>query len=156
MLKIYLAHQVSGLDFETVVSYFETTARELESFGFDVLAPMTAKGYLRTEREFRPHGYGNPVSSNHAIFERDQWMVRQADIVFVNLDGMTEPSIGCTMELAWASLLGKHTIVVMAPDNPHQHAFVLEAADIVFGVFEDAMDYLFLLINGDMRSDFDG
>jgi len=150
-MKIYLAHQISGSSFDEVVKYFEETRGELDDWDYDVYSPMTAKGYLRTEIEFKAHGYDNPVSTNHAIFERDKWMISQVDIVYVNLMGMSSTSIGCMMELAWASLLGKHTIVAMEQNNPHRHAFVLEAADIVFDDFESAMDYLEKLSYGEMR-----
>jgi nucleoside 2-deoxyribosyltransferase len=74
-------------------------------------------------------------------------MVRNCDIILTDLTGMTRNSIGCCMEMAWASLLGKHSIVVMEKENPHRHAFVLEAADIVFETLEEAIEYLKLLVN---------
>jgi nucleoside 2-deoxyribosyltransferase len=118
---------------------------------------MTAKGYLRTEIKFKASGYQNPVSTNHAIYERDKWMVEQCDIVLMDLTYAKFASIGCTMELAWASLLNKHTIIVMGEDNVHRHAFILEAADIIFATMDDAIGYLRLLRSGKMeteRSDY--
>lgn len=152
-MNIYIAHQISGLGFQEVIDYFEGTKAALEELGFFVFSPMTAKGYFRNEIKFKEHGYeGLPVSTNHAIYERDKWMVSQSDVVYVNLTGMERNSIGCMMELAWASLLGKHTIVVMEKDNPHRHAFVLEAGDIVLETEEEAMDYFSKLVVGDMRT----
>lgn len=147
-MKIYLAHPISGLSYEEVVKYYQDTTAELKALGYDVLCPMTGKGYLRTEIKFKAEGYGNPVSTNHAIFERDHWMVTQSDVVFVNLSGTQIVSIGSVMELAWAAEQGKQTIVVMEPGNIHRHAFVLEAADIVFDTYEEAMNYLAVLISG--------
>jgi hypothetical protein len=72
-------------------------------------------------------------------------MVHQSDVVYVNLLKTVAPSIGCIMELAWAHDLGKHTVVVMQKDNPHRHAFVLEAADVVFEEERDALRYLMKL-----------
>jgi nucleoside 2-deoxyribosyltransferase len=146
-MHIYLAHQISGLDYKTVKDYYDKVTKIMKELGLEPLCPMTAKGTLRTETNFKSEGYGTPVSCNHAIFERDQWMVRNCDIILTDLTGMTRSSIGCCMEMAWASLLGKHSIVVMEKLNPHRHAFVLESADIVFETLEEAIEYLKLLVN---------
>lgn len=142
-MKIYVAHPITGLSGDDVIKYFDGMKLLLEPVGYDVLQPMTAKGYFRTEKEFKSNGYtGRPVSSNHAIIERDNWMVSMADVVFVDLTGAQSVSIGCIMELAWAHQLRKHSVVVMEDDNIHKHAFVLEAADIVFSQFSDSIEYL--------------
>lgn len=145
---VYLAGPITGRSGMDVITGFEVTKAHLEALGFRVLHPMTGKGYLRTDPALKAHGYTTAESSNHAIYERDQWMVRQADVVLMNLLGAKEKSIGCMMELAWASLLGRHTVVVMGEENPHLHAFVLEAADIVFPELQAAMDYLAELVRG--------
>ena len=72
-------------------------------------------------------------------------MVKMADIIFVNLVGAAAVSIGSCMELAWGDDNDKHTIVALEPENIHQHAFVLDCADIVFPAEQDAFDYLALL-----------
>jgi nucleoside 2-deoxyribosyltransferase len=114
---------------------------------------MTGKGYLRTELKLKAHGFDNPISTNHAIVKRDQWMIGQSDIVLVDLTGAERVSIGCMFELAWAMEKGKHTIVIMEKDNIHQHAFVIDSADIVFETPKDAMDYLEDLSDGKLRTE---
>jgi nucleoside 2-deoxyribosyltransferase len=141
--KIYLAGPISGKTGPEVVDYFKSMSETLKGIGFDVASPMTGKDSMRTELKFKAEGYGNPVSSNHAIFERDKWMVQNSNIILCNLSTATERvSIGSMYELAWASYLGKHTIVVMGKENIHRHAFVLEAADVVFETMEEALEYL--------------
>jgi nucleoside 2-deoxyribosyltransferase len=148
-MKIYLARAISGCSYEEVRKYYEDMYQIFQPCGYDILCPMTAKGELRNELEFRPSGYDNtPTATNHAIIERDRWMCKMADVVFVNLLGTKNPSIGCCMELAWAHDAGKHTIVVMEKVNTHRHAFVLEAADVVFENQEDAIRYICTLQNG--------
>lgn len=147
-MEIYLARPISGQSYETVVDYYKETSDTLKALGYDVLCPMTGKQYLRNEISFKAAGYGNPVSTNHAIIERDRWMVKKADVVYAYLSNATITSIGTCMELAWVHDAGKHTIVVMEQGNIHRHAFVLEAADIVFETHEEAIEYLTLLING--------
>jgi nucleoside 2-deoxyribosyltransferase len=150
-MKIYLAHPISRLTPDQVISYYEHTTRECQKLGYKVLCPMTAKGYLRTEEKYRATGYDNPVATNHAIYERDQWMVKNCDVLLCDLIGRAGFSVGCTMEMAWASLLGKHTIAVIPAESEYQHAFILEAADIVFETMDEAMEYLDSLINGKIK-----
>ena len=142
-MRIYCCHPISGAPVKQVFGYYDEVVKTLEDMGYIVLSPMTGKGQLRTELEFCAVGYeGCPAASNHAIFQRDMWMVRQADLVYANLLNTTRVSIGTMMELAWASLLGKHVIVAMEKDSYHRHAFVLEAASIVFEDHDSALDYL--------------
>jgi nucleoside 2-deoxyribosyltransferase len=143
---IYTAGSISGQTAGAVKEYFASTKRRLEALGYKVLNPMTAKNYFRNEIKFKAHGYDDyPASTNHAIFERDKWMVSQCDIIYCNLTMAEIVSIGSMMELAIGACLGKHTVLAMQTGNIHQHAFVLEAADIVWETHEEAMMYLKLL-----------
>jgi len=140
-MKVYLAGFISGYSYDDVENDFNSRKWHLERLGYEVLSPMTGKGQLRNEIELKAYDYSNPVSCNHAIFERDKWMVSNCDIVFANLLNPKHVSIGITMELAWASLLGKHTVVVMEESNVHKHAFIIESADIIFNNMGDALQY---------------
>jgi len=148
-LKVYCAHPISGLTWDEVVNYYNGIKEKLETIGLSVFQPMTGKGEIRTEisERFQPLNFKSAVASNHAIFERDQWMVRNSDILYLDLTGAELTSIGCMMELAWASLLGKYTVVVMDKENIHRHAFVVEAADIVFENADTALVYLEKMVN---------
>lgn len=142
-MTIYLAGPISGKGYDEVVDKYKEVSPILIHMGYKVLCPMVGKKHLRNETDFQAHGFKYPVSSNHAIFERDKWMVDQCDIVLCDLSPSGDRvSIGSIMELAWASMLGKHTLVVMQEGNIHRHAFVIEAADIVFEVRDDALKYL--------------
>jgi nucleoside 2-deoxyribosyltransferase len=147
MTNIYLAHPISGYGAQQILDYYANARHDLEDYYY-ILNPMTNKAYLRNEIELKPYGYDNPVATNHAIYGRDTWMVRQADIVYVDFTAASHISIGCCMELAIAHELGKHTIVSMENINIHRHAFVLEAADIVFPTSEEAIRYLITLWQG--------
>lgn len=148
-MKIYLAGPISGKGYAEVVSIYKGKIDLLTSYGYDVLCPMTGKAHLKNEVNFVESGYTYPTSTNHAIFERDNWMISQSDVVLADLSNSGDRvSIGTMMELAWASAYRKHTVVVMQSDNVHRHAFVLESADIVFINLEDAFAYLFHLAKG--------
>ena len=138
-MKIYLAHPISGQSGDQVFAYYDKAKEDLKGM-YEILQPMAGKRYMRNDPKFRAVDYKNSVSTNHAIKERDKWMVTQSDIVFVDFTGAERVSIGCCMELAWADLLGKHTIVVI--DEIHNHGFVKDCADIEFSSYQEAIDYL--------------
>lgn len=141
-MKIYLAGPITGKSYDEIVDAYMEKSAVLGACGYEILCPMTGKVYLRNEVKLAPHGYKYPVSTDRAIFSRDKWMVGQCDIVLADLSNSDRVSIGTMMELAWASMLGKHTITVMAKENIHRHAFVLEASNIVFETYEEAVTYL--------------
>lgn len=147
-LKIYLAGPISGMGYEEVQNYFNRMYSLLTNAGYKVFSPMTGKSALRTEKNLKAHGIeGVPIATNHAIFNRDKWMVtQQADVVFANFTrGKGIVSIGTMMELAWASYTNKHVVVALPKDDIHQHAFVLEAANVVFETEDEALEYLYQL-----------
>jgi len=149
-MRIYTAGPISGQGFDQVMRRYQGQVNRLRELGYDVICPMTGKAYLRNELEFKAHGYDeHPVSTNHAIKERDRWMVGSVDVVLVDFtecNGVV--SIGSCMELAWADELKKHTIVVMEKGNIHQHCFILECADIIFPSMADTYRYLTDLAKG--------
>lgn len=145
-MRIYLAKPITGCSFIEVVEYYNEMQKYLKKLGYRVLHPMTGKRYLQNESTFKAEGYQNPTSTNHAIKERDKWMVLNADVVLTDLTGAKIASIGCIAELAWADLLNKHSVVIMEKDNIHRHAFVLEMADTIFETMDEAKQYLKKLI----------
>jgi len=147
--SIYCVHPISGLSADDVFTYYTDIKNRL-SENYNVMIPMTGKASLRCELEFRGEGYqDNPLTTNHAIFERDRWMVTQSDVIYANLKGATDRvSIGSMFELAWASYLGKYVVLVMDKESIHRHAFVMEAADVIFEDEETAEAYLEKLADG--------
>lgn len=142
-LKVYLAGPITGQTGEGVVNAIMEKVAILTDYGYSILHPMMGKTELRTEVEFKSGGYDHPIANDHSIFTRDHWMVSTADIILADLsDSGDRVSIGIMMELAWASHLGKHVIVVLPDGNVHDHAFVRQAATIRFQTLDDAYDYL--------------
>ena len=141
-MKIYLAHPISLCSADEVFAYYDGMVERLKE-KYRVLSPMYGKEYLRAEQSIRAEGYADrPISCNHAIFERDIWMVSQSDVVLCDFTGSSKASIGCSMELAIASWLHKHTVVVLPSDNIHNHAFIREAADVIFENIDEALKYV--------------
>ena len=146
-LSIYVGHPISGRPQEEILDYYTKIDQELTEMGYKVYHPMVGKGIVRNDIKFRAETQGSdPICQNHAIKERDKWMVQVTDIQIQDFTGATMASIGCVSELAWADLLNKHTVVVMDKTNIHRHAFVMEMADIVFETLDEAKEYLRKLI----------
>lgn len=149
-MKIYVCRPMKGCGYEEVAKYYNEIGDILKDIGYTFLNPMCGKSYLKDELEFKSSGYKQNLSTDHSIYSRDKWMVRICDICFVNLLGAEQVSIGSVAELVLANELGKHTVLVMEKGNPHWHAFVLEAADVLFEHLEDALDYFSKLSKGEI------
>lgn len=142
-LSIYLAHPISGSTFGEIHQWYTKHIAMLTAIGYRVYDPVTM--YTKSTKKDETCASADlkgALINNHALFERDKWMVNKVDIVLAVLTGATRVSIGAVTEIAWGSLLNKHTIVVMEKDNIHRHAFVIEAADVVFENIKEAIDYL--------------
>jgi len=142
-MNVYVAHPITGSTRDQVLGYYARIQAALIPNGFTVYWPMIAKGPLKPETTYKSTGYDAfPQSTNHAIRNRDRFMVKHCDILYLDLTGTTTVSIGCVMELAWASDAGKHIVVIMAKENIHRHAFVLECSDIIFETEAEALVYM--------------
>jgi hypothetical protein len=156
-MKIYVAHPMTGLTWEEVCNYFTTTEAFLQLYGFEVLSPITGKKFDKNYKLVASNNEEinclneyeeNALSTDKSILRRDSWMVKIADVIYINLYDAKIPPIGCLMELAWGYLLGKHTVLVLPEDSPYRHAFVLQSADIVFTKPLNALTYLSKLVRG--------
>jgi len=151
-LTVYCAGPITGGDYRSVLSYFERTKQALEGCGMDIVAlhPMVGREHLLRSDEAAESVVvdGGPICTPQAIFQRDRWMIRRSDVVYLNLAAADRVSIGTCMELAIANTLGKHTVLVMPEGSCHRHAFVLAAADIIFNSEDGALDYLVVLAEG--------
>ena len=147
-LKVYIAGIITGAKTGDVFNYFDNMKKTLEDFGYDVFTPVAGKDMCRTEKN--PFGSQQkieiPQLTNHAIVERDRWMVKNSDIIFCDLSGKDTASIGCTAELAWAHDNGVHSVVILPEEHVMRHAFILEMADVLFNNREDALIYMDSLI----------
>lgn len=151
-MKIYLVGPISGEAYGDVVAKIEAKRSTILDIvpNSIVYHPMTGKKALRNELAFKSVGYvGTRIATNRAIFGRDLWMIRQADVIVADFRDAKIASIGSCFELAWGHMLGKLVVVVMEDENIHQHAFVLQAADVVFDNFKDVIIYLKQIQQGD-------
>lgn len=131
--SLYLAGQISGLNWETSTDWRDYVTKEMQQFGIACFSPLRAKSYLRPytkndgviDKTYEQH----VLSSQRGIFGRDFNDCVNRDLIFVNFLGATERSIGTAMEIAWGYQARKPIVLVMEEDgsNPNDHAMLREA-----------------------------
>lgn len=149
-LTVYLAGPITGCDYAGATDWREKVAEELGD-DFICLSPMRAKEYLANETDIAKsydaeyaegEGLCSALSSAKGINARDAWDCRTADVVFVNLLGAKRVSIGTVMEVAWAFIARKPSIVVQEKGNIHEHPMMYESSSFVVENLETGIQVL--------------
>jgi hypothetical protein len=111
---------------------------------FTIRDPMRGKSFLsnqaRIEREVYEKEH-RPQLSDAAIVRRDTMDVMQSDILLVYLNDAATISIGTVCELYLGGFLNKLVVLVMKPENIHDHPFVRQNS-VIFHELRDAIDYI--------------
>jgi nucleoside 2-deoxyribosyltransferase len=144
--KVYLAGAISGLTYGECTDWRQYVIDQFppEIKGY---SPLRAKTYL-ADLANAPIAasatdldkMGRVMSTARGIMTRDVYDVRSSDVVLVNFLGTTKPSIGTTMEIAWA--WDRHIPVVCAMEesgNPHDHAMITEALGFRVPTLDEAI-----------------
>lgn len=144
-LTCYIVGPISGLKGPEVRAHFGHRARVLRDMGYSVLNPVAGKKWLTLDEgdELAASGYDHPISTDQAIYQRDQWMCLKADIIVADLRDAKYTSIGSCFELAWASQAGKQIVIIgLTDDHPMNHAFVKQAGSVFFDTEAEALTYM--------------
>ena len=128
-MKVYLAGPISGLTYDGAEEWREYVTTMLNQFGIEGYSPLRCKKFLRNHGVLtdKPDYAENILATPDCIMTRDHWDVQTSDDIFVNLLGATKVTIGTVMEIAWAYVYRKPTILVMEDFNVHDHAMILKA-----------------------------
>ena len=143
-MKVYLSGPISGLTPKEAGEWREAVAERLVEAGFVVADPMRGTEKLHTSRKkIRPDKYpkDEPSLSDKAFVDRDKFDVRTSDIIFVNLLGAKDKSIGTICEVAFNMVYGNLCVIAMEEKNVHNHPFIREGG-IIFGDLEAAVKYV--------------
>lgn len=137
MITIYLAGKMSGISLEEAQGWRnEVMSRFRMSNGlvffFD---PTEGLGqYIKQNDKLTVLGPNLPQHLYSAMecFQRDLYMVDEADIVIANLKGDHWQSLGTIFEIGYAYSRGKRVIVIADPeDYAAKHPFITSHATIV-------------------------
>ena len=119
----------------------------------ETLSPLRAKDSLlngsRISTDFNDYKDLGPFFTSRGIMVRDFNDVKRADALLVNLIGLTKPSMGTIMELAWAYAMQKPAVVAMeAQGNPHDlHPMIHEAIAFRVETLDEAIDSVAVILN---------
>lgn len=141
-MRVYAAGPVTGLTHAEAEEWRKVLDRNLPP-DIKVVSPMrgmdSLKGIGKLDSSYEHH----PLTSSKGINTRCHWDVKTADVVFVNFLGATKPSLGTTMEIAWAHAYGMPVVMVMEEEgNPHDHAMVRECATYRVDTLEAGIEIL--------------
>lgn len=150
---VYLAGAIAGHVFDDANEWRNDAQFLLSARGIETLSPLRAKEALgvthRISTDFRDYSGLGPFFTSRGIMARDFNDVKRCDALLVNLLGLQKPSLGTTMELAWAYALQKPVVVAIeAAGNPHDnHPMLAEAMPFRFEALEDAIDAVAVVLN---------
>ncbi len=130
---VYLCGPITGLSHdEARLGWRKWMRDELAKVDIDALSPMRCTDHLKNEKSLSAQGYAKHIQSTPKFITlRDRWDTQRSDLVFANLLGTTEVSIGSVGEVFWCDSVRTPMIIAMEEDNIHQHAMIQELAIIV-------------------------
>jgi len=154
MKTVYLAGPISGLSFAGASDWRRQVREDLAKSGIDAFSPMRWKDYLAKFDVLSGHGreymHISPLSAPRGVMTRDRFDATRCDVLFVNLLGATQVSIGTVMEIAWADLSRTPIVCCIEKEgNPHDHMMVSEAIGFRVHSLEDGIHCVRAILNHD-------
>ncbi len=124
---VYLAGPIAGISYEGCNDWREYVTNELAKDGITCISPMRCKDLSDTTKLMKDSGGGNIMTSGKGIVTRDRMDVERCHVMFANLTGAEEVSIGTMIEYGWADAYRHPIITVMENEgNVHEHNFIRE------------------------------
>ena len=130
---VYLCGPITGLSHdEARLGWRKWMRDELAKVDIDTISPMRGTDFLPSNHTMSAHGSPEYLQGTPKfITARDRWDTMRSDLVFANLLGATEISIGSVGEVFWCDSVRTPMIIAMEEDNVHQHAMIQELSIIV-------------------------
>ena len=149
---VYLVGPITGLSYAGCTEWRDAVKKELEETGiYHCLTPMRGKKHLIGHEDIPaniPDHIRRPGCTSHDILARDYYDCMRSDVIFSNLLGADMSSIGSMFELAWSwGNPRSFSVVIMESDNPHQHAFPIQAGSVIFPSIDQGMTYMKKVLN---------
>lgn len=148
-LTIYLCGPMTGQLPGEAAGWRRDVIDELVPAGFIVTSPMRVETrHLNVKKPIAADAFGERSKIAEmrpsAIYERDMFDVRNADIILANMNEATAASLGSSHEIGYADAMGKATIILVArPGNMYrEHPITSQAAGVIFDELEEAVTYI--------------
>lgn len=144
-LRVYLAGPIGHRTFDEATEWRTIAAIALSQYGISAYSPLRAKDFLDTQEAIpsRANVFPHPLGTSKGIMTRDHCDCVRADALLVNFLGVTRPSLGTAMELAWAFDRHIPVVVVAEPGNPNiDHPMMHEAAKFVVPSLQEGVELI--------------
>lgn len=148
MFVIYLCGPMTGKTPEDASAWRDYTRDELEPLGFRTTSPLRVEStFLAPKKKIPVDAFDEkheiPELRPTAIYQRDMFDVRNADLILANMSDAKIASLGSSHELGYADALRKMIILVAQPGNIYrEHPIVAQASGLLFGTLEPALAYI--------------
>lgn len=116
---------------------------------FKTRNPILSERRAEGDRKIPKENKSGLLGKGKTFTRKDKNDVKRSSLVFINLLGAEQVSIGTICELAWAYIFGVPTIVVIDRKNVHWHPFVIEMADVVVDNLDDGINAVKALLLDD-------
>jgi nucleoside 2-deoxyribosyltransferase len=149
---VYLAGGIAGLPGSEATQWRGSAYLALANRNVEALDPMRAKEALgqqtRISTDFHEYEKRGAFFTSKGIMTRDFNDVKRCDALLVNLLGLTKPSLGTIMELAWAFALQKPAVVCIEQSgNPHDnHPMIHEAMPFRVTTLDEGIDAVAVIL----------
>jgi nucleoside 2-deoxyribosyltransferase len=149
----YLAGPIKNLTYDESEDWREYAKMILKP-EIECFSPLRNKKFLRKYGKIGPGGAGtdtydheSPLASSRGIMSRDHFDVQRSDLVFCNLLGAKEISIGTCMEVAWCFAYRKPLVVcVEKSGNLHDHPMIREATNFACDNLDSGIDLVKMIL----------
>lgn len=135
---VYLAGPITGISYQESLDWRKYVASRFPP-NITCLNPLRGKKYLVGETIIGSNFDHHPLSTPQGIDCRDRNDITRSDLIFVNFLGAKIVSIGTVMEIAWADILRKPTIIVMEEDNIHYHKMIRGVVGFIVSDIDQAV-----------------
>lgn len=132
--RVYLAGPIGHLTYDKATEWRREAQRLLALHSISAYSPLRAKEFLDTAEAIpsKANVSEHPLGTSKGIMTRDFNDCVSADALLVCFLGVSKPSLGTAMELAWAYDRHIPVVVVTEKDNPNiDHPMMYEAAKFV-------------------------
>lgn len=142
MPSIYLSGPITGFTYEEAKSWRDEIAKALPQI--DCFSPLRGKDYLIEKGVIKAGTtFKEVLSTDQGITGRDMLDTKRSDLLFVNVLGTTQVSIGTIMEIAWAQAMHKPIVIAIEKEgNPHDYPMIREACNWRVDNLPDAINIM--------------
>jgi hypothetical protein len=131
-LDVYLAGPIAGLTYAGCTDWRDYVRLKLSLSGIRALSPLRGKEGLKSLSMISGSGeeyaHRGPLYTARGIMTRDRFDATRCAVLFVNLLGAEQVSIGTCMEIAWADACRTPIVCVIEKEgNPHEHIMIDQA-----------------------------